>query len=127
MGIFHNGKRVILEAATNTAGEDGTLTSDWFNPGPYGCRMYVTVANGATGPTLPGYVKAQVACTTTGTAFDIGQEVYGNTSANGSVSNGDVYIEPGHRWARAYVGGNTDQDVTVTVEINPFTYGAGVS
>lgn len=124
MGQFHN-PQVLLASTTNTAGEDGTLTSDWTRVGPYGTQIYCRVTNGATAPTLPGFIKPQVAATATGTAYDVGQAVYGNTANNGDVLNGDVFISPNHKWFRVYVGGNTDQDVTVTVEYNNVTYGAG--
>lgn len=123
MGLYHK-PTVVWTNETNTAGESGTLVSDYYTLGSWGATAEITVTNDSTAPTSPGYVQPQVSLD--GTNFkDYGQAVYGNTSDDSAVTNGDVRFLPGIRYARFSVGGNDDQIVFVTVSLNPYTIGSG--
>lgn len=100
----------IYASTTLTAGAAETTLGSLTTTTDYGVSASLFITNGATGPTLPAFVKLQVSNDNTNWATLAGPFYAGTTAA--TTYDFTITVPKEYQYIRVRGGGNTAQNVT---------------
>ncbi len=111
---------VLATGVTLTAGAGDTTSSAVDLSDGYGAALHIKLTNGGAGPTIPAQVQVEVSADNS-EWYAIGGPYVGGVTNSGVYDWGGIPINIGVEYVRTVSGSNTDQDVTLDIDLSEVT------